>query len=97
MSTGALYERRKKFFHMDTTGTYVIKEGPTYLHSIVGASSTTTLTIYDNTEASGDIVGLIAQGAIGPARSFQYDILLKNGLTIDLNVGSVTSFIVIYS
>ena len=62
--------------------TYNVKSGPGKLHKIIyNNTSGTTVTIYDNTAASGLIIGIIttAQAALGP---WEYDAEFEVGLTI---------------
>lgn len=64
------------------TATTVVKSGAGFLHSITintkGASSN-TLTVYDNTAASGTIIALI--GTTGQEQTLTYDVNFTTGLT----------------
>lgn len=63
--------------------TTVVKSGPGVLAAIVinTPAATGTITIYDNTAASGTVIALITMVA-GQAVSLQYNVGFTTGLTI---------------
>lgn len=85
-------------YHIATNSTFVIKIGPTTLHSVVvnslGAASN-TVTIYDNTAGSGTIIGIISASTGGPG-TLRYDVDLSMGLTIVVASGTAADITVVY-
>jgi hypothetical protein len=65
----------------DTTST--IKSSPGYLHAVCvnTPTATGTITLYDNTAASGTKIGTITSYASTP-RCFTYDVAFWIGLTV---------------
>jgi hypothetical protein len=65
----------------DTTTT--LKTGPGYLHTVCinTPAATGTITIYDNTAASGTLIGTITSFASLPG-CFTYDVAFWTGLTV---------------
>lgn len=71
------------YAHITTDATTVVKSGPGVLHTICvnTPAATETLTLYDNTAASGTEIGVITEYASAPS-CFTYDIVFNTGLTI---------------
>ena len=71
------------YYHISgNAATHILKRSGGILHKIVFNNTTgTSITIYDNTAASGTVIGLITTttGAIG---EWSYDVPFNNGLTI---------------
>ena len=85
-------------YHINANGTFVIKVGPTTIHSLVvntpGAVNN-TVTIYDNTAASGTIIGVV-QSTLGSPATLNYGVDLSIGLTIVVATGTAADITVIY-
>ena len=69
------------FNNISTATTTVVKSGKGNLHSItVNTTAAATITIYDNTAASGTTIGtMVASIAEG---TYEYNIRFNTGLTI---------------
>jgi hypothetical protein len=69
--------------NITTDATTTLKTGPGYLHTVCvnTPAATGTITIYDNTAASGTKIGTITSYASTP-RCFTYDVAFWIGLTI---------------
>lgn len=79
------FESQPKTAHITTAATTIAKYGPGLLHLItVGspASSSSTLTIYDNTAGSGTILSVIQGPAQANPVTLNYGLTFNNGLTI---------------
>lgn len=79
MSTQAISQR------VTTAGTYVMKYGPGLLRYItVGtpASSSSTLTVYDNTSATGTIIDVVQGPSQANPVTLTYGLAFSNGLTV---------------
>lgn len=67
-----------------TTGAVVVKSGSGTLHCIVINNSLTgTITVYDNTAASGTVIATITNPTKG--LSFFYDVVFNTGLTVNVS------------
>lgn len=67
-----------------TTGATVVKSGSGTLHCIVVNNSLTgTITVYDNTAASGTVIATITNPTKG--LSFFYDVVFNTGLTVNVS------------
>lgn len=68
--------------YISTATTTVVKSGAGFLHSIIlsGGVNTGTITIYDNTSASGTIIGVIDND--GDNETVIYDCKFTTGLTV---------------
>ena len=70
-----------KYNYISTGTTTVIKSGPgSVLNIIVGKTTTGTITVYDNTAASGNIVA--AFGTSTTAFSFSIGAICNTGITV---------------
>lgn len=91
MSSVATPTGAYSYSRISTNATTVVKSGYGTLHSITVNSvggSPSTITVYDNTAASGTIIAVI-DGDIG-VNSYIYDIAFNTGLTVVTN--STTTF-----
>ena len=83
------------YYHLSgNSATHILKYGAGTLHKIMfNNTSGTTLTMYDNTAASGAVIGIIttASGAIG---EWSYDLPFSNGLTLVTTGNSLDATIV---
>lgn len=77
---------RPVFYHLSAgvSETKVAKYGPGTLHRIIVNDPDTngTITIYDNTTASGDIIAVIDVSKITTINTLEYDVDFSTGLTI---------------
>lgn len=66
--------------HVNANATTVVKFGPGVLHRITvnNAGSAWTVTVYDSTSGSGNVIAGIA----ATVQTFHYDTAFANGLTI---------------
>lgn len=83
----ALVEQRNAFVNITTATTTVVKSGPGFLHMLVINTpvASATITIYDNTAASGTKIATITipSTVTGEApSSIEYDVAFSTGLTI---------------
>jgi hypothetical protein len=71
-----------RYAHISTATTTTVKSGPGYLESItvntVGVTAP-TITVYDNTAASGQVIAIFSGLTTGP---FTYGVGFNTGLTI---------------
>jgi len=67
-----------KYAHLAGAGTTVVASGRVTLHSVTVGTAGTTITIYDNTAASGQVIAII--GAI--TGTFVYDVQCNIGITV---------------
>ena len=84
-----LYRKGRKYAHLTAAGTEVlsIPGNPAWLHSIVpGNPGIGTITIYNNSVASGEVVAVLDL-IDNPAHriTFSYDVRLDTGLTVVLS------------
>lgn len=79
-------EDSHKFVHLTTAATTTVKSGAGMLKRVVINLGTGTLiTMYDNTAASGTVIGIInppATNTFVEPRAVEYDINFSTGLTI---------------
>lgn len=74
-------KKHNNYTHIATAATTVCKTGNGVLERITLNEPTAgTVTIYNNTAASGDVIGIIA--ASTAAQTLEYDIPLSIGITI---------------
>jgi hypothetical protein len=69
------------YSHIASNGTVTLKSGAGHLHTLVvnAAGSSETITIYDNTSASGTIIAIMTPPAAG---TYMFDVAFNTGLTI---------------
>lgn len=74
-------ENRFSYWHGNTAGTTTIKAAPGFLHRIIvgKAGSSSTVTVYDNTSASGNIIAVMSTDA---QASIEFNVEFLTGLTI---------------
>ena len=88
-----------KYMHLAGAATTTVKSGAGYLHAICcnNATSSSVITVYDNTAASGNLIAVITMGTGTSAQAFTqiFDIAFTTGLTIVRTV-SGTSITVSY-
>lgn len=66
---------------ISTATTTVVKSGSGHLHTIVlGATAAGTITVYDNTAASGTIIAVLKASIA--EQTFTFDVQFATGLTI---------------
>jgi len=79
--------------------TTTLKTGPGKLYRIVinnAGVSGNTLTIYDNTAASGTLVGVVDTVELN-GRVLEYNLNLQTGLTVVMATGTAADITVVYS
>jgi hypothetical protein len=79
------------FKYVNITGTtaVVVKSGAGVLHNItINTPAAGTITIFDNTSASGTKIGTITVGASSVPVTLQDDVVFQNGLTIVASVAN---------
>lgn len=94
-------EQRNVYSNVTATGTTTVKSGANFLHSttinnpsaITSATANTTITLYDNTAASGTKIGTISlpqSTNLVSALPFTipYNVTINTGLTVVITVGS---------
>ena len=90
--TGAL-----NYSHLSANGTTTLKSGAGWLHTIIintkGASGN-TVTVYDNTSASGTILAVI--DPTQNLATLEFDAAFQTGLTIVLATGTAADITVSY-
>ena len=72
------------YTNINSQATTVVKSSSGILHCLIinTPTATTTVTMYDNTAASGTKIGTLTIASGQPALSLEYDIEFLNGLTI---------------
>jgi hypothetical protein len=71
------------FENLSSAGTFVLKTGSGFLHTItVNTTAAGAITVYNNTEASGKKIATIKASAA--EQTFVYDINFNTGLTVVL-------------
>ena len=93
-------DARPRFLHISANGTYVVRQGPCTLYSVVvgtAGASGNSLTVYDNTAASGTIVSVLDTTGSKSGSSVTYDLDMDNGLTVVLASGTAADVTIIYS
>lgn len=89
---------RPKSVNLTSNTTIVCKLGAGTLHRIVqnkAGSNTNTVTIYDNTAASGTVIGTILNTA-GSMGSIEYDLDFYIGLTVISATGTAGDLTIVY-
>lgn len=78
----AVANEQFQYSHINSKTTTVVKSGAGILHfvTINTPGSADTITMYDNTAASGTVIGTHTAPALGAI--YEYDIAFANGLTI---------------
>lgn len=81
MSDNRLYEKGIKYAHLNSADTYVLRSGQARLLRVsVSLTAAGTATIYNNSEASGEVVSIIDSSIKG---TLEFGgIFLGTGLTI---------------
>lgn len=86
------------YLHLNANGTTTVKSGAGVLRRIVintKGSTANTLTIYDNTAATGAVIGVVdTVNAAGGA--FDYELDFTTGLTVVLAGGTAADITIIY-
>jgi hypothetical protein len=81
-----LVEQRNSYTNITTATTTVVKSGAGFLHLIMvnSAAASATITLYDNTAASGTKIATITMPGVLLANqaNFRYDVSFNTGLTI---------------
>ena len=91
---------RPRFLHINTNGTFVVKQGPCTLHSIIvgiAGGSGNTATIYDNTAASGTVISVLDTTGSKAGQAVNYDLDMDTGLTVVVAIGTAADITVIFS
>lgn len=80
----ALVEQRNAYQNITTNTTTVVKSGPGLLHALTFNKpvATAVVTIYDNTAASGTVIGTITVPASPQPFTLVFDVAFATGLTI---------------
>lgn len=79
--------------------TTVVKSGVGFLHAIVfggAATATNVTTIYDNTAASGTVIGIPTATAVTFPATVVYDLGFNTGLTINTATANGSDMTVIW-
>ena len=85
------------FYNINTNTTSTVKSGAGVLKRIVVnkvGSSSNTCTIYDNTTATGTIIGTI--DPVHTQMVFEYDVVFTTGLTIVTATGTAADLTIVY-
>ena len=85
------------YLHLNANGTTTVKSGAGVLRRIVintRGGIINTLTIYDNTAATGAVIGAVDTVAAGGA--FDYELDFTTGLTVVLAGGTAADITIIY-
>ncbi|HEY7309450.1 MAG TPA: hypothetical protein VH643_08845 [Gemmataceae bacterium] len=77
------------YTHLNANGTTTIKSGPGMLHTLtinIKGATGNTITLYDNTSASGTVIAVVdpTQNLI----TLDFDVAFVNGLTVVLATGT---------
>ncbi len=91
-------KKTSSFSHITTNTTTTVKSGAGVLRRIVintRGGITNTLTIYDNTTATGTVIGII-DTVNGVSGNFEYGVSFSTGLTIVTANGTAADVTVIY-
>lgn len=93
-------QNQNDYEYISTNTTTTVKSGAGHLKAITigtkGASSN-TLTVYDNTAGSGDIIAVIDTTSASAEATFHFDCEFTNGLTIVTATGTAPKATIIYS
>lgn len=74
---------------LTASGNTLVKTGAGQLHTLVVATATGNITIYDGTDANGNVI--LATGAVPAAGYYTWDVSFKTGLFIVLSGAAVAS------
>lgn len=86
----------QSYAHITSATTTVVKNAPGTLVRInLNLQATGTVTIYDNTAASGTVIGVISMTAGAPV-SVTFECDFKIGLTLVTSVGSIDLTVVYF-
>lgn len=93
-------QNQNDYEYISTNTTTTVKSGAGHLKAITigtkGASSN-TMTVYDNTAGSGDIICVIDTTGSSAEQTFHFDCEFTNGLTIVTATGTAAKATIIYS
>lgn len=93
-------QNQNDYEYISTNTTTTVKSGAGHLKAITvgtkGASSN-TMTVYDNTAGSGDIIAVIDTTGGSAEQTFHFDCEFTNGLTIVTATGTAAKATIIYS
>jgi hypothetical protein len=87
-----------RFVHLTSAGTTVLRQTPGMLHRVVvngSGSGSASLTLYDNTSASGTVIAIISLTGANEG-TFIYDLALDIGLTAVVTGASPGDVTIIY-
>ena len=95
-TTTTLLETNSQYYHISgDAATHILKYGAGVLQKIMyNNTSGTSLTIYDNTEASGVVVGIITT-TVASLGEWTYNVPFSNGLTLK-TIGNSLDATVLY-
>lgn len=85
------------YLHLNANGTTTVKSGAGVLRRIVintRGGIVNTLTIYDNTTATGTVIGVV--DTINAGGAFDYELDFTTGLTVVLAGGTAADITIIY-
>lgn len=85
------------YLHLNANGTTTVKSGAGVLRRIVintRGGILNTLTIYDNTTATGAVIGVV--DTVNAGGAFDYELDFTTGLTVVLAVGTAADITIIY-
>jgi hypothetical protein len=97
MSATAITPAGQKFVHLNANGTTVVQAGAGVLQGIninTKGASANTLTLYDNTAASGTVIAVI--DTTGGTAALRFDVKFATGLTAVLATGTAADITVSY-
>ncbi len=86
------------YLHLNANGTTTVKSGAGVLRRIVintRGGILNTLTIYDNTTATGAVIGVV-DTSVAEAGAFDYELDFTTGLTVVLASGTAADITIIY-
>lgn len=96
MSQGYSLGYSYSYLNMASAATTTVKTGPGILHAIVvnNVGATASVTIWDNTAASGTLIATISPGISG--LTTVYDVSFNTGLTVTTAGGTAPNITVVY-
>ena len=87
----------QSYAHITTATTTTVKANlGTLVRVNVNLSAAGTITIFDNTAASGTVIGVITMGAAGTPYSLPFECDFKIGLTLVTSVGTIDLTVVYF-
>lgn len=89
-------EDKYKYSNITSNATTTLQSGAGVLHTInilIAGASSNTAQIYDNTAASGTLIGTLNTTALG---SYRFDAGFNSGLTIVTGTGTAPNMTVTY-